>query len=121
MLTVDLGVLYLTAVYTPNSGEALKRLDYRTNVWDRVFQEHLKKLGEEKPVVVCGDLNVAHQNIDFFNPEEPRMKKAAGTTPEERESFSRLLEETGLVDTFRWRHGEVTGVYSYWYVRSPLH
>ncbi len=99
--------------------EGLKRLGFRVNTWDRAFQAHLTQLQQAQPsVLCCGDLNVAHGDADFFNPGEARMKKSAGTTPEERESFSKLLQGTGMVDTFRHIHPEARGVYSYWSQRA---
>jgi exodeoxyribonuclease III len=119
VMTVALGAFQLVNVYTPNSGEGLKRLGYRVGVWDRAFAEYLRRLHDEGlPVVCVGDLNVAHRDEDFFNPGEPRMAKAAGTTPEERASFGEVLTTAGMYDTFRSRHPEAKGVYSYWSMRS---
>lgn len=112
-ITMEFDWFYLVNTYVPNAGENLKRLDYRVKTWDPSLVAHLKSLESKgKPVILGGDLNVAHQDIDFFNPEEPRMKKAAGTTPEERGSFGEvMLGDGGFIDTFRWRHPEATGVY----------
>jgi len=131
VITIDFGAFSLVNVYTPNSGEGLKRLEFRTNSWDRAFEQHLLRLqrgGEGgrggggieggRAVLCCGDLNVAFEDADFYNPGEPRMAKAAGTTPEERASFGRLLEGAGMVDTFRFYHPEATGCYSYWSMRA---
>ena len=126
IITIDFGDFSLVNVYTPNSGEGLKRLEFRTEKWDRAFERHLLGLqggregGREggRAVLCCGDLNVAFGDADFFNAGEPRMDKAAGTTPEERASFERLLEGAGMVDTFRYYHPEATGCYSYWSMRA---
>lgn len=87
-------------VYTPNAGEGLKRLEYRTNVWDDKFSQHIKKLRAAHPsktIVVAGDLNVAHRHIDYFNYFKPETKRSAGTTPEEQQSFTlNLLEKANL-------------------------
>ena len=103
----------LSQCYTPNSQDGLKRLDYRME-WEKAFLAYLKKLEEKKPVIFCGDLNVAHQEIDLKNPKTNR--KNAGFTDEERARFSELLKE-GFVDTFRYFYPEETGVYSWWSYR----
>ncbi|CAN0445884.1 unnamed protein product, partial [Hapterophycus canaliculatus] len=171
VITAELDVAFVVNVYTPNSGAGLKRLEFRTQDWDEAFAAYVCDLEKIKPVVVVGDMNVAHQDKDFYNPEQKRMRKTAGTTPEERSSFSvKLLgrnpppscavsttaattpsggkainsqppssspapaptggssgekppmnaEEGGcfLVDTFRERHPDATGVFSYWSVRA---
>lgn len=122
VISVDLGAFTLVNVYTPNSGEGLRRLAFRTQAWDRAFERHLEALqgaGDgNRAVLCCGDLNVAHLDADFYNPGEVRMAKAAGTTPEERASFGRLLEGAGMVDSFRHYHPDVTGCYSYWSMRA---
>lgn len=104
---------FLVDVYTPNSQDGLRRLDYRME-WDDAFREYLLKLGEKKAVVVCGDMNVAHEEIDIKNPKTNRRN--AGFTDEEREKFSKLLE-SGFVDTFRHLNPELAGVYSWWSYR----
>lgn len=104
---------FLVDVYTPNSQDGLRRLDYRME-WDDAFREYLLKLGEKKAVVVCGDMNVAHEEIDIKNPKTNRRN--AGFTDEEREKFSKLLE-SGFVDTFRHLNPELVGVYSWWSYR----
>ena len=91
----------------------MKRLDYRME-WEKAFLAYLKKLEEKKPVIFCGDLNVAHQEIDLKNPKTNR--KNAGFTDEERARFSELLKE-GFVDTFRYFYPEETGIYSWWSYR----
>ena len=103
---------YLVTVYTPNSQDGLRRLDYRMT-WERDFLNYLKSLDQKKPVVVCGDMNVAHEEIDLKNPKTNR--KNAGFTDEERECFSRLLSE-GFIDTFRELHPEQV-TYSWWSYR----
>jgi exodeoxyribonuclease III len=104
----------LVAVYVPNAGECLKRLDYRVKEWDKAFFEYLNKLNENKNIIVCGDLNVAHKEIDIFDPKN--KKKSAGFTNEERESFTKFLEY-GYVDTFRHFYPEIVK-YSYFSMRA---
>ena len=101
------------AVYTPNSQDELKRLDYRMK-WEDDFKAFLKQLEEEKPVVVCGDLNVAKEEIDLKNPKTNR--KNAGFTDEERNKMRALLA-SGFVDTFRYLHPDEEGAYSWWSYR----
>ena len=98
VIAAELENCYLLSVYTPNSQNGLTRLDYRTKEWDVDFRRHVKKLEKHKPVVFCGDLNVAHEEIDLANPKSNR--KNAGFTDEERASFTALLD-AGFVDTFR--------------------
>ncbi|MBQ1491601.1 MAG: exodeoxyribonuclease III, partial [Blautia sp.] len=104
---------FFITVYTPNSQDGLKRLSYRMQ-WEEDFLAYLKKLEEKKPVIFCGDLNVAHKEIDLNNPKTNR--KNAGFTHEERACFSRLLE-AGFVDTFRYFYPEQEGIYSWWSYR----
>ena len=113
VITLELESYYLITVYTPNSQEELRRLDYRMK-WDDDFRAHLKKLEEKKPVIVCGDLNVAHKEIDLKNPKTNR--KNAGFTDEERAKFTTLLE-SGFTDTFRYFYPEQEGIYSWWSYR----
>lgn len=113
VITVEMPGFYLVTVYTPNSQEGLKRLDYRMK-WEDDFRNYLKKLEEKKPVVVCGDLNVAHREIDLKNPKTNR--KNAGFTDQEREKFQVLLD-SGFIDTFRYFYPDVEGVYSWWSYR----
>ena len=108
VITLELESYYLITVYTPNSQEELRRLDYRMK-WDDDFRAYLKKLEEKKPVIVCGDLNVAHKEIDLKNPKTNR--KNAGFTDEERAKFTTLLE-SGFTDTFRYFYPEQEGIYS---------
>lgn len=104
---------YLVTVYTPNSQNELARLPYRMT-WEEDFKTVLKRLEEMKPVIVCGDLNVAHKEIDLKNPKTNR--KNAGFSDEERDKFSKLLE-AGFVDTFRYFYPEQEGSYSWWSYR----
>ena len=113
VITLELESYYLITVYTPNSQEELRRLDYRMK-WDDEFRAYLKKLEEKKPVIVCGDLNVAHKEIDLKNPKTNR--KNAGFTDEERAKFTTLLE-SGFTDTFRYFYPEQEGIYSWWSYR----
>ena len=113
IITLELESYYLITVYTPNSQEELRRLDYRMK-WDDDFRAYLKKLEEKKPVIVCGDLNVAHKEIDLKNPKTNR--KNAGFTDEERAKFTTLLE-SGFTDTFRYFYPEQEGIYSWWSYR----
>ena len=112
VITLEMQDFYLVTVYTPNSQDGLRRLDYRMT-WERDFLNYLKSLDQKKPVVVCGDMNVAHEEIDLKNPKTNR--KNAGFTDEERECFSRLLSE-GFTDTFRELHPEQV-TYSWWSYR----
>jgi len=114
VLTLEYPDFYLVNVYTPNSQNDLKRLDYRME-WDRVFRDHLKSLENHKPVIFCGDLNVAHQEIDIARPKANRF--TAGFTDEERASFSQLLD-AGFVDTFRHFHPDEPNHYSWWSYRA---
>ena len=100
----------LVTCYTPNSKRGLERLDYR-QVWEDAFLAYLKKLEEDKPVVVCGDLNVAHNDIDLANPASNH--KNAGFTDEERAKFNQLLDN-GFIDTFRYFHPDETEAYTWW-------
>lgn len=110
VITLEFDRFYLVTVYTPNSGQELKRLDYRMT-WDTAFREYVAGLDKEKPVVINGDLNVAHQEIDLKNPKSNR--KNAGFTDRERESFGGLLG-AGFLDTFRTLYPEQEGAYSWW-------
>jgi exodeoxyribonuclease-3 len=110
VITAELDDFFLVTVYTPNSGRGLARLDYRTTKWDPAFKRYVKKLEKTKPVVFCGDLNVAHEEIDLANPKTNH--KNAGFTDDERATFDRLLK-SGFVDTFRSLHEE-GGHYTWW-------
>ena len=113
IVTLEMEKFYLVTVYVPNSQDGLKRLDYRMK-WEDDFRDFLKRLDEKKPVIVCGDLNVAHKEIDLKNPKTNR--KNAGFTDEEREKFSTLLNN-GFTDTFRHFYPDMTDIYSWWSYR----
>lgn len=113
VITLEFENFFMITVYTPNSQEALARLDYRMK-WEDDFRAYLLKLNEIKPVIVCGDLNVAHQEIDLKNPKTNR--KNAGFSDEEREKMGKLLD-SGFIDTFRYFYPELTGAYSWWSYR----
>lgn len=113
VITLEMDNFYLVDVYTPNSQDGLKRLDYRMT-WDDDFRNYLLELDKKKPVIVCGDLNVAHLEIDLKNPKTNR--KNAGFTDEERNKFSTLLE-AGFIDTFRHFYPDKEGIYSWWSYR----
>lgn len=113
VITLEFEKFYLVTVYTPNSKSELERLDYRM-VWEDEFRKHLKKLDENKPVIVCGDLNVAHKEIDLKNPKNNRRN--AGFTDEERSKFTELLD-SGFIDTFRNFYPDLEGTYSWWSYR----
>ncbi|MBL0742893.1 exodeoxyribonuclease III [Chryseolinea lacunae] len=110
VITAEYNTFFVVTVYTPNSGEGLARLDYRER-WDREFREYLLWLNRRKPVITCGDFNVAHQPIDIARPKE-NYNKSAGYTQREIDGFTRLLE-AGYVDTFRRFYPE-TVKYTYW-------
>ena len=112
-VTLEFEQFYLVTAYVPNSQDGLRRLDYRM-AWEDDFRAYLKSLDERKPVVVCGDLNVAHQEIDLKNPKSNRRN--AGFTDEEREKFSLLLE-AGFTDTFRYFYPDKEDIYSWWSYR----
>lgn len=113
VITVEMENFYLVTVYTPNSQDGLRRLDYRM-AWDDAFRAYLQKLDVRKPVIVCGDLNVAHREIDLKNPKTNRRN--AGFTDEERQKFTELLD-AGFTDTFRHFHPDAEGAYSWWSYR----
>ena len=113
VITLEYDDLYFVTVYTPNSQNELARLDYRMR-WETDFLVYLKKLEEKKPVVFCGDLNVAAEEIDLKNPKTNR--KNAGFTDEERDKF-RTLKASGFIDTFRYFYPDQEGVYSWWSYR----
>lgn len=113
VITLEFEDFYMVTVYTPNSQNELARLDYRMT-WEDAFLAYLKKLEEKHPVVVCGDMNVAHKEIDLKNPKTNR--KNAGFTDEEREKFGVLLEN-GFIDTFRHFYPDQEGIYSWWSYR----
>ena len=113
LITLEMEDFYLVCCYTPNSQDGLKRLDYRMQ-WEENLRAYLKQLDGKKPVVYCGDLNVAHQEIDLKNPKTNRMNP--GFTDEEREKMTILLE-SGFTDTFRFLHPDKKDIYSWWSYR----
>ena len=110
VITAEFPEFYLVTCYTPNAQRGLARLDHRMR-WDEAFRSFLKELDGRKGVIVCGDLNVAHQEIDLKNPKSNRGN--AGFSDEERESFTKLLD-AGFTDTFRYLHPDATGCYTWW-------
>ena len=113
VITCEYDTFYLVCVYTPNSKDGLSRLDYRMQ-WEDAFRAYLQRLKESKSVVVCGDLNVAHQEIDLKNPKTNRRN--AGFTDEEREKMTTLLS-SGFVDSYRYLYPDKENVYSWWSYR----
>ena len=113
VITLEMESFFLVCVYTPNSQDGLRRLDYRMR-WEDDFRAYLQKLDEIKPVIVCGDMNVAHEEIDLKNPKTNRMN--AGFTDEERSQMTTLLN-AGFADTFRHLHPTQEGIYSWWSYR----
>ena len=112
VITLEMPHFFLVTCYTPNSQDGLKRLDYRMQ-WEDDFRQYLLKLDQQKPVILCGDLNVAHEEIDLKNPKTNRMN--AGFTDQEREKFTTLLN-SGFIDTFRTLYPEQV-TYSWWSYR----
>lgn len=113
LITLEYPEFYLVTCYTPNAQQGLARIDHRLK-WDEAFRNYLVALDEEKPVIACGDLNVAHQEIDLKNPSSNRGN--AGFSDEERESFTKLLS-AGFTDTFRYQNPDAAGIYSWWSYR----
>lgn len=113
VITLEFEKFYMVTVYTPNSQEKLARLDYRME-WEEEFRNYLLELDKLKPVIVCGDLNVAHNEIDLKNPKSNRRN--AGFSDEEREKMSKLLD-SGFVDSFRYFYPDKTDIYSWWSYR----
>lgn len=113
-ITLEYEDFYLVTCYTPNSQDGLKRLDYRLD-WERDLRLYLMKLDAVKPVVLCGDLNVAHEEIDLKNPKSNHF--SAGFSDEERGAMTELLD-SGFTDTFRWLYPDLAGAYSWWSFRS---
>ena len=113
LITLEYPDFFLVTCYTPNAQQGLARIDHRLQ-WDSAFREYLAALDQKKPVIACGDLNVAHQEIDLKNPASNRG--SAGFSDQERESFGKLLD-AGFTDTFRYRNPEATGIYSWWSYR----
>lgn len=113
IITAEYPAFYLVCCYTPNSQDGLKRLPYRMQ-WEDAFRDYLKTLDQKKPLIVCGDMNVAHEEIDLKNPKTNR--KNAGFTDEERQKMTELLF-SGFIDTFRLLYPDTEGVYSWWSYR----
>jgi len=113
LITLEYPDFYLVTCYTPNAQQGLARIDHRLR-WDQAFRDLLVSLDQKKPVIACGDLNVAHQEIDLKNPSSNRG--SAGFSDEERESFGRLLD-AGFTDSFRFLYPDATGIYSWWSYR----
>ncbi|WP_423215967.1 exodeoxyribonuclease III [Streptococcus equinus] len=114
IITLEFDHFYVTQVYTPNAGDGLKRLAER-QIWDEKYADYLAELDQTKPVLATGDYNVAHNEIDLANPNSNR--RSAGFTDEERAGFTNLLAK-GFTDTFRYLHGDIPNVYSWWAQRS---
>lgn len=110
LITLEYSGWYLVTVYTPNAQKELARIEYRLE-WEEAFRRHVRRLDERKPVVICGDMNVAHQEIDLKNPRTNRG--SAGFSDQERAAFGQLLSE-GFIDTFRALHPEQIGAYTWW-------
>ena len=110
MITLDIGNAYFNLVYTPNAGEGLKRLAHRC-IWDEKYADYLAGLDRDKPVIACGDYNVAHKEIDLANPDQNHF--SPGFTDEERAGFTNLLSK-GFIDSFRYKKGDIKGAYSWW-------
>lgn len=111
VITAEYDTYYVVTSYVPNAGKKCVRLDYRSKEWDVDFLEYLKKLEEKKPVILCGDLNVAHKEIDLKNPKT--NKKNAGFTIEERNGFTNMLEN-GFIDSYRHLYPDKEGAYTFW-------
>ena len=114
IITLEFDDFYLTQVYTPNAGDGLNRLAER-QIWDEKYADYLASLDKEKPILATGDFNVAHKEIDLAHPKSNR--RSPGFTDEERQGFTNLLAK-GFTDTFRYIHGDVTGVYTWWAQRA---
>lgn len=110
IITLEFDDFYLTQVYTPNAGDSLNRLEER-QIWDEKYADYFAGLDKDKPVIATGDFNVAHEEIDLAHPDNNR--RSAGFTDEERQGFTNLLAR-GFTDTFRYIHGNVPGIYSWW-------
>lgn len=114
LITLEFEDVYITQTYTPNAGETLNRLADR-QIWDQKYADYLVRLDQDKPVIATGDFNVAHKEIDLANPSGNR--NSAGFTDEERKGFTNLLER-GFTDSFRYIHGDVTEIYTWWAQRA---
>ena len=118
-LSLEFERFWVVCLYCPNSGEGLKRLDYRLGEWERDLRAHVAFLSAKgKPVVLGGDLNVAYRDEDIYNVTAPHIKKSAGCTPQERAAFGQLCSETSLVDSLVHIHPGATGAFSYWSQRA---
>ncbi|CAM9332080.1 unnamed protein product [Pylaiella littoralis] len=118
-ITVEYEKFFVVTVYVPNSGDKLVRLKYRTEEWDAVLRGYVETLeAKGKPVVLNGDLNVAHLDLDIYNRGAPHLVKTSGTTKEERDSFGSWLEGGKVADAFRWFHPDARGAYTFWSVRA---
>jgi len=116
IIVIEYKKYYILHVYTPNSGQSLNRLEWRTTIWDRAFENYINNLQKTKPIIICGDLNVAHQEIDLKNPKT--NLKTAGYTIEERDSFNKILSNCNLIDSYRILNPEKIE-YSFWsYMRN---
>ncbi|UYV80428.1 APEX1 [Cordylochernes scorpioides] len=111
LITAEFSKCFILACYVPNSGIGLKRMTFRMR-WDKLFQDHIKKLDRKKPVILCGDLNVAHQEIDIARPDSNHF--TAGFTNDERENFTNFLNQNNLCDVFRTLYPNKKGAYTYW-------
>ncbi|SDY38646.1 exodeoxyribonuclease III [Bacillus sp. 166amftsu] len=113
LITLEFEDFYMLTLYTPNAKRGLERLDYRMK-WEDAFLSYIKRLDQKKPVIFCGDLNVAHKEIDLKNPKTNR--KNPGFSDQEREKFTRILDE-GFIDTYRYLYPNQEGAYSWWSYR----
>lgn len=120
IITLDFPLFSLCNVYVPNSGQNLDRLSYRTDEWDKDFFNYIKQMQHKRkvPVLWCGDLNVAHTNLEVWNDGAKHLNKQAGVTPEERQSFQHQLDSGPFIDAFRHLHPSAGGHYSYWSTRA---
>ncbi|CAH8873907.1 unnamed protein product [Trichobilharzia szidati] len=116
VITAEYEKFYLITAYVPNSGQGLVRLSYREKEWDPDFLEYLRKLDSVKPIIVCGDLNVAHEEIDLARPDSNH--KTAGFTDQERQGFTKLLSSANLIDTYRHFYPDRREAYSFWSYRA---
>lgn len=116
ILCISFADFHLVNVYVPNSGMELGRIDYRTGVWDIKLQNYIKNLNETKSVIICGDFNIAHLPIDFYNPKK-YSQKSAGLTEIERAGFQSILD-AGFIDTYRYLYPDVADKFSYWSAKT---
>jgi len=120
-INLKLPFVNLTGLYVPNAGQKLERLAYRTEKWDLDLREFAKKQTastSDKPTILYGDMNVAHKDIDLYNPDAKHIPKTPGCTDAERASFTKLLEEDKVLDSFRFLHPQAKGAYTYWSTRA---